>query len=162
MARDSREQKERNVRDLTYKANADRMIAKSVVRAQGASDAGKDIDELCERRNSLLRVARDQGYNVKSYYILDAIKRINGSKRPTSFTYYVEDHDKFFLLVYFGIRIGQGKYKTRYQISFHVPKWEALYFGLNAFIGKGTKMRWDKVFGGSREAAQFLIDFYRL
>jgi hypothetical protein len=103
-----------------------------------------------------------QKYEAKALYILDAIKRINGSSRPTAFTYYVEDRDDFFLIVYFGVRIGQGKRKTRGQISFHVPKWEAAYYGLNAFVGKGTIMRWDKMPGGSRDASQFLIDFYRL
>jgi hypothetical protein len=137
------------------------MIAKSIIRAQSASDAGKDIYEL-ESSTSLMRVAKRQGYNVKAQYILDAIKRINGSSRPTAFTYYVEDRDMFFLIVYFGVRIGRGCRRVRGQISFHVPKYEAAYFGLDKYINKGTKTHWDKMPGGSRDASQFLIDFYRL
>lgn len=147
-----------NIKGFTHHENANRMIAKSIIRAQAASDSGKGIDEL-ETKTSLLRTAKHQGYDAKSKYILDAIKRINGSKKPTAFFYYVEDHSYRYILVYFAVRY---KYVGTHQISFHVPKWEAREFGLDKFIGKGRVMRWDKELGGSRKTAQFLINLYRL
>jgi hypothetical protein len=146
-----------NIKGMTHHANVNRMIAKAIICAQSSSDTGKDIDEL-KSRTSLMRTAKNQGYRTKSFYILDAIKRINGSPRRTAFTYYVEDASQKFLLVYFNTRVNN----QRAQISFHVPKREAAFYGLIDYVGKGVKTRWDKDLGGSRRTAQYLIDYYRL
>ena len=150
----------RNTRDLTHKSNVDRMIAKAIIRAQSASDTGKDIDEL-ETRTSLLHVSKHLGYGVKTFYIMDAIRRINGSPRPTAFTYYVEEQGRY-LLVYFGVRLGQGCRKIHEQVSFHIPKYEAKEFGIDKFVGKGTKMHWNHDLGGSRRTCQMLINRFYL
>lgn len=141
---------------MTFHENVDKMIAKAIICAQSSSDTGKYIDEL-HAKTSLMRTAKHQGYKTKSIYILDAIKRINGSTKKASFTYYVDDASHKFLLVYFNIRGHQ-----RMQISFHVPKHEADSYGLTDYIGKGVKTRWDKDLGGSRKTAQYLIDRYGL
>ena len=86
-----------------------RKIAKCLISAQIASDAGKGIYELDNSVNAT------ESYHGKDIYILTAIKTCI-KKRNTGFNFYVTKDDEIALyLVYFSFQVNDEKY----QISFH-------------------------------------------
>jgi hypothetical protein len=121
--------------------NYNKMIAKAIIAAQTASDSGKWLDrQIMSGHNN--RAPQNQGYSVKTAFIVRALSLIDG--RKTDFRYYVtgmvpDQNGYASVLVYFQFRNDAGK---KYQISFHTPQseWKALHH----WCGKGTPMRWDR------------------
>ena len=121
--------------------NYNKMIAKAIISAQMASDAGKNIDRSV-MSGHINRAPKNQGYSVKTSFIIRALSLIDG--RSTDFRYYVsgivpDQNGYSSLIVYFQFRYDDGK---KHQISFHTPRSE--WKVLKNWCGKGTPIRWDK------------------
>ena len=137
---------------------AARSIAKKVVLAQDASDAGKRKTILS--MNSSARYS-SRGYAAKNTYILAALKEISTTK-PCGWNFYVVPDQKdqnghSSVITYF-------QYKSvgvRYEISFHTPANQADEF-LRPFFNKGRKTHWNGKVCGSRQDCQELIDLFNL
>lgn len=126
--------------------NICREIARQVVLAQIASDAGKQTYELSVK-GTAAKAARKFGYAVKDAHIQKAIDLIN-KNRLCGFIYWIEkapDQNGYLsTVIYF-------KYNGK-QVSFHsfgtITPW------------KGAKQRWDH--GSSRQNCQSLIEEFNL
>lgn len=128
------------------------LIALELVRAQTGSDSGKGIHELKDHK---VRQDAHLGYRFKVKHILNAL-RLASSNR-SAFLFWTEDRpDHGAYITYFLYREKVDGKISRYQISFHTPY--GLEDELTPWVGKGTKMRWDKNLGGSRLTAQHLLD----
>jgi hypothetical protein len=136
-----------------------RDIARLVVLAQDASDAGKGSSYL-EIRDRGARFTQEAGYFAKNKYIQLALKRISTCK-PCGWNFYVnkEDDQNGYpsVLTYFQYR-ANGK---RYDICFHTPFYQAEHM-IGEFIGKGRRTHWNGIIGGSRRDCQSLIDLFNL
>jgi hypothetical protein len=134
-----------------------RSIAKKVILAQDASDAGKRKTILS--MNSSTRYS-SRGYTAKNTYILAALKEISTTK-PCGWNFYVVPDQKdqnghSSVITYF-------QYKSagvRYEISFHTPANQGEF--LKPFFNKGRKTHWNGDIGGSRQDSQTLIDLFNL
>lgn len=141
----------------THDNNAKR-IARLVILAQDASDAGKRIDALDLRISK--RYTREEGYAAKNVYILTAIKTIANSK-PCGWNFYVEanrpDQNGYSsVITYFQYKLDG----VRYEVSFHTPVGQA--GALKPFFSKGRKTHWNGVINGSRQDCQTLADIFNL
>lgn len=132
-------------------SDGDRRIARELVKAQIASDAGKGIFRLDAK---YMRRYKYLGYDYKVTAIKRAIDLIRAS-RDTIFRYYVvealDQNEYSSIVAYF-----KFKYKeVWYQISFHTPMnlGEPLY----NYVGSGMRMRWDKK--SSHDTAILLTKF---
>jgi hypothetical protein len=140
-----------------------RMIAKAIVQAQIASDAGKNLQSSYGFRthDHMYRSPEHFGYDLKVDMILRAIKLIDSSK--TYFRYYVEkcrDQNGYpSILVYFQYKHPKKSIGT-IQVSFHSPLNKA--GELKNLVGKGTVMRWNKQIGGSQKACKILAETFYL
>jgi hypothetical protein len=140
-----------------------RMIAKAIVQAQIASDAGKNIQSSYGFRahGHMYRSPEYFGYDMKADMILRAIKLIDSTK--TYFRYYVvkaKDQNGYpSIIAYFQYKHPKKSIGTM-QISFHTPINKA--GELKDYIGKGTPMRWDKQIGGSQKAYDILAETFYL
>jgi hypothetical protein len=134
-----------------------RKIARLIVAAQISSDRGK-YENAVDNGSHTGRNARRYGYGVKTINIVNAINLIRANK--TQFNYWVvENPDQNgypSIITFFEWKVGD----QRYQISFHTP-WR-LAKDLIPYVGTGRPTRWNKIFGGSREAARQLKEFYNL
>jgi len=134
------------------KRSANYLIALELVRAQAGSDAGKGIYEIKDRK---VRMDILQGYRNKVTHIINALRLASRSR--SAFMFWTEDRpDHGAYITYFLYREKVDGKIFRYQISFRTPY--GLEDELTPWVGKGTKMRWDGVPGGSRETAQYLLD----
>lgn len=127
-------------------------IARDIVLAQVASDAGKNIfhTELNQLEMPSIWEAENEGYANKDKYILRALDRI--SKNPnTGFKFSVKELGFDRYIVYFSFKINEKKY----QVSFHSFERSLLRFAINS---AGT--RWDKK--SSRDACVALAHAYNL
>lgn len=141
----------------THDNNAKR-IARLVILAQDASDAGKHIDALDLQISK--RYTRREGYAAKNVYILAAIKIIANSK-PCGWNFYVDanrpDQNGYSsVITYFQYKLDG----VRYDVSFHTPVSQA--DALKPFFGKGRKTHWNGVISGSRQDCQTLADIFNL
>lgn len=135
-------------------------IARLVCLAQDASDSGK-YESVLNFRNTDNSVARKRGYNVKSAYILKAVKLINSNPR-CGWNYFVSgqtpDQNRHpSIIIYFEYK-NDG---NRYQISFHTP-WNLAPPNMETQMTKGRTTRWNHQIGGSRYNCQRLIDMFDL
>lgn len=134
------------------KRSTNYLIALELVRAQAGSDAGKGIYDLKDRK---IRMDILQGYRNKVTHIVNALRLASRSR--SAFMFWTEDRpDHGAYITYFLYREKVDGKISRYQISFHTPY--GLEDPLIPWVGKGTKMRWDGIPGGSRETAQYLLD----
>lgn len=135
-----------------------RRIARLVVLAQDASDAGKGKNQICDTEMSRRYAAT--GYGAKLHYIIAALKAINAN-RPCGWHYYVEaspdqnGHASY--IAYFQYKDAEG---VRYELSFHTP-WE-LGAELRPFLGKGRKTHWNGRIGGAAADANALVALFNL
>ena len=116
----------------------EREIARAIVSAQIASDAGKGIFDLA-LKNSRARSALHHAYGIKPDMIIRAIQLISSQSRGmfNFFVDYTLDQNGFpSVLVYFDFKI----FGERYQVSFHTP--EDLADDLIPLAGKGRPTRW--------------------
>lgn len=135
------------------------LIAKAICQAQIASDSGKEIYYL-SLKNGAANSAKKYGYINKEKFMMKAIKIINTTHRGMFNYYCVDGLDQNgypSILTYFDFKLNG----IRYQISFHTPKNKASK-ELVKICGSGRTTRWNKEFGGSRDACQALIDYYKL
>ena len=145
-------------------SKSDRQIARAIVMAQLASDAGKrggmwDKWESQETPVSC-KGAAVLRYGLKPTEIIRALRMIDSSTE-TVWRYYVEqvpDQNGYpSVLVYFETKDVDGK---RLQISFHSPLGKA--GKLTRWIGKGRKTRWVKQLGKSRIDAKRVVEIFNL
>lgn len=133
-----------------------RRIAKELVRAQAASDAGKGIHVLDNRED------RYRGYSNKEMHIMYAISLINKVPfKESIFRYYVSNVEPDqngcdSIISYFEFKIGD----TEYQMSFHTPLGCAQMCGLINYRNKGCRTSWDGIISGSRTAALCLNQYF--
>lgn len=135
-------------------------IARLVCLAQDASDSGK-FESFLTFRNTDNSVARERGYNVKTAYILKAVRLINSNPR-CGWNYFVSgqtpDQNRHpSIIVYFEYK-NDG---NRYQISFHTP-WSLAPTSMETQMTKGRTTRWNHQSDGSRYNCQRLIDMFDL
>lgn len=148
---------------MTDIAMRHRMIAKAIIQAQIASDAGKGQHDSYGYHDTshMYRGPRYLKYDLKVTMILRAINLIDSNK--TYFRYYVEkvpDQNGYSsVLVYFQYKHPKKSIGT-IQISFHSPLNKA--GELKRYIGKGTPMRWDHQIGGSKRACNILADTFHV
>lgn len=139
-----------NQKDLTA-----RQIARAIVMAQIASDAGKKIYDLRLRGD---RGPNEIGYGLKEAMIIRALRMIDTNPKM-GFNYWCEmtpDQNGYpSILIYFDIK-ADGR---RLQVSFHNPR---SCKALKKWINKGRKTRWDRVRYGSRSACTELIEIFDL
>ena len=133
-------------------------IARLVILAQDASDAGKYINEL--ELSSSKRYTQSQGYSAKNVYILKAIQHITRSK-PCGWNFYVDadkpDQNGYrSVITYFQYKLDG----VRYEVSFHTPYDQAKY--LKPYFGKGRKTHWNRKITGSREDCQTLAYIFNI
>ena len=137
-----------------------KMIAKAIIKAQVASDAGKGDFWAVKAGWRVRRHPVDAKYTCKPKYILDALRMIRASKN-TIFSYYVEyceDQNGFdSYLVYFEWKLDGW----RFQCSFHTP-YDLAPKELRDLDGSGRKTRWNRLVGGSQKACQALVDYFQL
>ena len=126
---------------------ARRAILKSIIEAQIASDAGKEIYAAWPCRiRSYNRLIRD-GYKAKDRLINQAVKLINQFPKAGIEYYYEKEESSFLSLIYFSFSLN-GKKK---QVSFHSPNDP----GLKIPASKDSyAVYWDGDLGGSRKACQ--------
>lgn len=136
-----------------------RYIAKMVVLAQDASDAGKGMGILNMKMSD--RFTQYTGYYAKNKYISLALKRISTCK-PCGWNFYVnkEDDQNGYpsVLTYFQYKDEDG---NRYDICFHTPLSQAEN-SFAEFIGKGRKTHWNGKIGGARRDCQKLVELFDL
>lgn len=135
-----------------------RSIARKVVLAQDASDAGKNITSLSMNTSTAYS---SKGYAAKNTYILAALKEISTTK-PCGWNFYVMPDQKdqngyWSVITYFQYKSSTG---VRYEISFHTPANQAEF--LRPYFNKGRKTHWNGSPGGSRQDCQELIDIFDL
>lgn len=117
-------------------------VAKMIVAAQIASDAGKGIYRLSMNGNNkaLQERAERMAYEAKDTYILEAIKKIN-SNPYMGWNYYVikdKDQNGFpSFITYFTLK-HEGK---NLQVSFHTPA-NIGKADLKQKVGSGTRQFW--------------------
>ena len=121
----------------------DERIARYIIKAQISSDAGKYIRNDTGSRYRIARSPEKFGYDMKTWYIYQALKLIRSNKQ-SMFNYYVTDYTPdqnghSSIITYFDFNID-GK---RYQISFHTPE-EKIPIELLRMCGTGRKTRWRK------------------
>lgn len=123
------------------KNTLNKKVAVNIIKAQIASDAAKNINELsCKGRVH-------NNYDGKDDYIIRAIKTII-KKRGTGFSFYVTYGDIFAsLIVYFNFKLNDKDM----QISFHSFNDELLKYIQN---NSAHAVEWDQK--SSREAANSL------
>jgi hypothetical protein len=135
------------------KTSTNLAIAKAIIAAQTASDAGKGI---CEIDGRCARHGRHDKYGCKPAYIVKAIETIRTSS--SDFRYYVAetgDQNGYpSIIAYFEFKLDN----ERYQVSFHTPANRAGV--LEKYANTGRKTRWDRIFGGSRRACLKLMDYF--
>ena len=138
----------------------DRQIARAIVMAQLASDAGTYTYWVLDRTPVSYYGAVRLRYNLKLPEILRALRMID-SARKSVWRYYVEltfDQNGYeSYLVYFEMKDESGE---RIQISFHNPAWKSRE--LARWEGKGRKTRWNHRLGGSRDDARRLVEIFDL
>lgn len=135
-------------------------IARLVVLAQDASDAGKKLNIV--RMNKNKRFTQYAEYYAKNKYIKLALKRISTCK-PCGWNFYVHEEDDQngypSVLTYFQYKDKEnGK---RYDICFHTPAYQARQW-FPEFIGRGRKTHWNGIIGGARRDCQALADHFDL
>ena len=127
---------------MAQKKRAATQVAKMIVAAQIASDAGKDIYRLSMHGNNkaLQERAERMAYEAKDTYILEAIKTID-SNPYMGWNYYVckaKDQNGYpSYITYFTLK-HEGK---NIQVSFHTPA----NIGGVTFkqkVGSGTRQFW--------------------
>lgn len=134
-------------------AEARRAILKSIIEAQIASDAGKEIYADWPRRiRNYNRLLRD-GYKAKDRLINQAVKLIAQFPKAGVEYYFQKEEGEYELsLIYFSFSLN-GKKK---QVSFHSPN----HHGLKIPASKDSyAVYWDGDLGGSREACQEACQF---
>lgn len=125
-------------------------VAELILRAQNASDGGKNIDELVLCTSEKTYRDNKHGYAGKDMFIMKAIEMIARNRKNTNFRYsVVHDGEIADYLVYFDTTIN-GK---KYQVSFH-----SFNNDLERFIRKSFKTEWDKK--DSRRAAAEIYKAY--
>lgn len=126
--------------------NINSKIATLILRAQNASDGGKNMDYLVNNKRSY----RDNcaGYGQKDVLIMNALRLISSNRTSFKFSVQRDREGCAEFLVYFETRINFEKY----QVSFH-----SFDRRLNSFVG-GFRMKWDH--GVSRESACIIYDHY--
>lgn len=138
----------------TKLTKADIAVLRLIILAQSASDAGKGYENIYGPGVGKDQSAVRKGYSLKLTYILRAIRQLRTGK-PSRYINYWVDPDT--LITYFDIRIEDGNgIGHRFQISFHTPEHVPGYEKLVQYSGKGRVTRWNKLVGGSREAAEAL------
>jgi hypothetical protein len=121
----------------------DERIARNIIKAQIASDSGKDIENRTGAKNQVARGPERFGYDAKTYCILQALKLIRTNKN-SMFNYYVtektaDQNGYGSIIVYFDFNID----KKRYQISFHTP-YNQVPDEMMKMCGTGRKTHWKK------------------
>ena len=141
--------------------NPGRDIARYIINAQVASDAGKG-EYLGYGNDHRFRSGKHFGYGVKTANILNAIHLIRTCNQ-NMFRYYVtgntpDQNGYDSVIVYFDCKVdGQ-----RLQVSFHTPWNQVEGTLLERLIGSGRKTRWNKQIGGSQEACFILAEHFGL
>lgn len=131
----------------------DIIIARLIVDAQLASDAGKHRRQVFGLPARAYSAPEHYKYGKKPEYILNAVKILRGAKR-SHFKYYVtRDVMNGFVLVYFSTTINGEVY----QVSFHDPRPSN---ELVKLIGSGTAMEWDH--GSSWYSCRKIAEYYNL
>lgn len=137
------------------KKNINQLIARAIVSAQIASDAGKRIYML-DVKNTYPRYT---GYGSKVHFQIRALEMIRTSKK-TDFNYYVvrstDQNGYDSIIVYFDFKI-KGE---RMQVSFHNPT--DCSGKLMKYIGTGRVTRWNRDKISSRDCCYELIEYYGL
>lgn len=125
-------------------------VAELILRAQNASDGGKNIDSLVLCTSEKTYRDNKHGYTGKDMFIMKAIEMIARNRKNTNFRYsVVYDGEVAKYLVYFDTTIN-GK---KYQVSFH-----SFDNDLERFVRKSFKTEWDKK--DSRKAASEIYKAY--
>lgn len=127
--------------------NVNAKIASLILRAQNASDGGKNINVL----SSVRRGYRDNaaGYGQKDVLIMNALTTICSTKSSFKFSVQKDSERVAYFLVYFETRIDGRKY----QVSFH-----SYDERLRRFTKNSHRMKWDR--GNSRESAANIYRHY--
>lgn len=116
--------------------NINRHIAKSIICAKIASDAGKGYYDTVISNIVLCDSVQDAGYSTKDGFILEAIKAIKSTPN-SAFRFWAEQrpdqNGNNSVIVYFETKI-HGKRK---QISFHTFSQK-----VGSYANKGRKTRW--------------------
>lgn len=114
----------------------EKAIIRAIIMAQIASDSGKGIHRIYLPGGNFPGAT---GYKSKEFYELRALRMIRTNPR-CGINYWCEiapDQNGFpSVLVYFDIRVDG----TRYQISFHNPKYTVPDFV--PYLNTGRKTRW--------------------
>lgn len=139
-------------------------IANAIIKAQVASDGGKNIDDI-KRILPYSNLVWKKGYSVKDEYIFQAIKLIlQAGKRgkECGFRFYVAgSHIEYYddwvncYIVYFDFKIGV----ERYQVSFH-----SFNRGLEKYRHKSDsyyKTRWNKKRDGHRKSSRSSVQILK-
>ena len=138
----------------TKLTKADISVLRLIILAQTASDAGKGYYNLYGPGVGKDQSAVRKGYDLKLVYILRAIRQLRTGK-PSRYINYWVDPDT--MITYFDVRIEDGNgIGHRFQISFHTPEYVPGYEELIKYAGSGRRTRWNKLIGGSCEAAEAL------
>ena len=139
--------------------NPEREIARFIILAQTASDAGKGskFKYIPDSRGAI-----HFGYGVKTHYILQAIALIRITDQKM-FRYYVsgqtpDQNGNASVIVYFDVKLE----RKRRQVSFHTPWNQVEGTILEQLIGSGRKTRWDKEIGGSSDTCYDLAEYFHL
>ena len=129
-------------------------VAKAILMAQIASDAGKGLNILNHINGDFDEHIKELGYRAKDGFIKKAINIIRSG--GTDFNYYVDSgldqNGNASKIIYFDFKVN-GR---RQQISFHS------FSGWKGYIGSGRKTHWNHDLGGSRMACQLLKKEYNM
>ena len=140
-----------------HKNSIEKEIARNVVLAQVASDAGKKIETDIQIKGS--HGARDLGYGLKVNYIMTALKLIR--KNKTQFSYWAEespDQNGYgSVIVYFEFPL----WGEMLQVSFHTPE-SLVPREMWKLVNTGRPTVWNGIIGGSRACCENLKEVFNL
>lgn len=136
------------------KKELNRYVAKQIILAQVASDAGKGIYLLGQELKQTIpiyKVYEKKGYYAKDTCIKKALKTIQ-SKKNSGFFYHVKvaypcNHNRHCFLIYFNFQIEN----MRFQVSFHS------FSNMWRYVNQKCNTRWQKKIN-SRTACFILND----
>lgn len=146
---------------MAQKKRAATQVAKMIVAAQIASDAGKGIYRLSMHGNNKALQERAElfDYGIKDEYILEAIKLINSNPYMGWNYYVIKDMDQNgypSYITYFTLK-HEGK---NLQVSFHTPA-NVGWSTLQNKVGSGTRQFWryNKKAGSARHCSDLIKIF---
>ena len=143
--------------------STEREIARNIILAQIASDAGKNVHLISIVGSTR---AERRGYEVKDIYIEKAIRLLDNTKSGV-FKYFIEkapdQKENLSILVYFTAKIE----KFSFQVSFHIPYKKTSKF-LRAKARRNHKTHWNwedsnkSRWTDSRTACRVMASYFNL